>query len=440
MLKKRKNTKNDDSVSQRHIEPERIIIMSFQLDDKKIHNNIILTDDVQLSLNTAQTSKNLNVCVVGGGGYGKTWNYVLPNILQANTSYVITDRDGYLLKKTGKFLKEQGYIIKVLNLNDTEHSNHYKPFDYVCDKNGICNEAAVTRMVDTLLTVPKTGTDKAFLLKQITNDIMCVLISAICFYLIEMESKENRNFKNVIRLLNMPVSELDKIFLMPDAKVKFLYLKRYMVFRKSAKTEERAEAIRIAALNRLSMFTQTDITNLTQYDDMELNLIGDRKTAIFINVSMSSISYNGLSDVLITQIFNVLYDMAGLFPNNKLPVHVRLMLDEFPNSVYIPDLEKHMAICVHKNISVNIILQCIEQLQTLYSYWDIILNNCDSILFLGGRSIGTLKRLSELTGISVERLFTLHADECVLNIRGLPPFYGKKFDVENHINYDKIED
>lgn len=269
--------------------------------NKNADNNIILTDNVQLSLDTAQTGKNLNVCVVGGAGYGKTYNYVLPNILQANTSYVITDRGGYLLKKTGKFLKEQGYIIKVLNLNDTE----------------ICNEAAVT--------------------------------------------------------------------------------------------------------------------------NMGLNLIGDRKTAIFINVSMFSTSYNCLSNALIAQIFNVLYDRAELFPNNKLPIHVRFMLDEFPNSVYIPDIEKHMAVCVHKNISVNIILQCIEQLQTLYSDWEIILNNCDSILFLGGRSVETLKRLSAFTGINIDKLFALNAYECVLNIRGLPPIYGKKFDPEKHINYDKIE-
>ncbi len=288
--------------------------------DKNLDNNIILTDDVQLSLDSAQTGKNLNVCVIGGTGMGKIYNYVLPNILQANTSYVITDSDGYLLNKTGKFLKEQGYIIKVLNLNDTEHSNHYNPFDYVCDKNEICDEMSVTK-----------------------------------------------------------------------------------------------------------------------YDDMELNLIGDRKTAIFINVSMSSISCKSLSDVLITRIFNVLYDRAALFPNNQLPIPVRFMLDEFPNSVYISDLEKHSAVCVHKNISVNIILQDIVQLKMLYSNWDIILNNCDSILFLGGRSVGTLKCLSDLTGINADKLFALHADECVLDIRGLPPFYGKKFNPEKHINYKKLE-
>lgn len=411
-----------------------------RLADKNADSNIILTDNVQLSLDTAQTGKNLNVCVVGGAGTGKTYSYVLPNIWQANTSYVITDKSGYLLNKTEKILKEQGYIIKVLNLYGAEHSNHYNPFDYVCDKNGICNETAVTRMVDTLLIVPKTVTDKAFLLKQITNDVMCVLVSALCFYLIEMESKENRNFQNVIRLLNMPVSELDEILLMPDKKVKFLCLKRYMLFKKSAKTKEIAEAIRIAALDRLSMFTQPDIANLTQYDDMELNLIGDRKTAVFINASISSISYNGLCSVLVTQIFNVLYDRTEQFPNNKLPVHVRFMLDEFANSVYIPDLEKHMAVCFSHNMSVNIILQCIEQLKSLYSYWDIILNSFDSVLFLGGRSGETLKCLSDLTGINADKLFALHTDECVLNIRELPPIYGKKFDPEKHINYGKIEE
>ncbi len=411
-----------------------------RLAEKKADNNIILTDDVQLSLDTAKTGKNLNVCVVGGAGTGKTYNYVLPNILQANTSYVITDRCGYLLKKTGKFLKDQGYIIKVLNLNDTEHSNHYNPFDYVCDKNGICNEAAVAGMVDTLLAVPKTEKDKASLLKRIINDIMCVLVSAICFYLIEVENKENRNFQNVIRLLNMPVSELDELLFAPDKKVKLLCLQRYMLFKKTAKTQEIAEATRIEVLNRLSMFTQPDVTNLTQYDDMEFDLIGDRKTAVFITLPTFNNSRNALSSVLVTQIFNALYNRTESLPNNKLPVHVRFMLDEFPNSVYIPDIEKHMAVCVHKNISVNIILQCIEQLQTLYSNWEIILNNCDSLLFLGGRSISTLKRLSAFTGINIDKLFALNAYECVLNIRELPPIYGKKFDPEKHTNYGKIEE
>lgn len=182
-----------------------------------------------------------------------------------------------------------------------------------------------------------------------------------------------------------------------------------------------------------------DILNITNYDDMELDLIGDRKTAVFITLPTFNHNLNSLSSVLVTQTFNALYNRTESLPNNKLPVHVRFMLDEFANRVHIPDLEKHLAICGSHNISVNIILQCIEQLKTLYKYWDIILNNSDSILFLGGHAIGTLKYLPDVIGISVDQLLALHDDECVLNIRGLPPFYGKKFDVENHVNYDKIE-
>lgn len=264
-----------------------------RLANKNSDNNIILTNDVQLSLNTAKTGKNLNVCVIGGAGTGKTYNYVLPNILQANTSYVITDRDGYMLKKTGKFLEKQGYKIKVLNLIDTK------------------------------------------------------------------------------------------------------------------------------------------------IDDMELGLIGDRKTAVFIPISGSTAN-NNVSDI-ITRIFYALYNKAETFPDNRLPVHVRFMFDDLPNIAYISDLEKHSAVCGSKNISVNIILQDIVQLKIIYNYWDIILNNCDSILFLGSRSVETLKCFSDLTGINADKLFALHADECVLNIRGLPPVYGKKFNPEKHINYDRIE-
>lgn len=272
--------------------------------DKKA-DNIILTDDVQLSLNTAQTGKNLNICVFGGAGTGKTWNYVLPNILQANTSYVITDRDGYLLNKTGKFLKEQGYIIKVLNLND-----------------------------------------------------------------------------------------------------------------------------------------MTNITEFNLINDMELNLIGDRKTAVFIPLSAFNTALNFRAGIVIAQIFNALYVRTELLPNNKLPVHVRFMLDEFADCGYIPDFEKYIAVCGHFNMSMNIILQCIEQLQTLYKYWDIILGNCDSRLYLGGLNIGTLKHISETVGsqMSVDGLIKINkSQKCVLNVRGLPTVYGKKFDVENHINYDKLE-
>lgn len=387
--------------------------------DKNTNNNIILTDDVQLSLNTAKTGKNLNVCVIGGAGTGKTRNYVLPNILQANTSYVITDQYGYLLNKTGKFLKEQGYTIKVLNLNDTEHSSHYNPFNYVYDKNGICNESAVTIMVEQLLEMfDLDGNENNY-----EDRAAFHLIYTICLYLIENESKENRNLRSVFNLLNIPVAEQDKPF--------------YACY------EKNAEAIRIAALVKLQAFNMTDILNITNYDDMELDLIGDRKTAVFITLPTFNNSLNSLSSVLVTQIFNALYNRTESLPNNKLPVHVRFMLDEFANCGYIPDFEKHSAVCRHHNISVNIILQCIEQLQALYKYWGIILNNCDSRLYLGGLPFGTLQHISETVGsqMSVDELIEINNNnnKCVLNVRDLPTFCGEKFDVENHVNYDKIE-
>lgn len=383
--------------------------------DKNADNNIILTDNVQLSLDTVQTGKNLNVCVIGGAGTGKTYNYVLPNILQANTSYVITDHGGYLLNKTGEFLKEQGYIIKVLNLSDTEHSNHYNPFNYVYDKNGICNEAAVTIMVEQLLEMfDLDGNENNY-----EDRAAFHLVYTICLYLIENENKENQNLKSVFKLLNIPVAEQGKPF--------------YTCYGKNA------EAIRIAALVKLQAFYMPDILNITNYDDMELNLIGDRKTAVFITLPTFNHSLNALSSVLVTQIFNALYSITESLPNNKLPVHVRFMLDDFYISGYIPDFEKHSAVCRHHNISVNVILQDIVHLKMLYSNWEIILNNCDSILFLGSRSCGNLKYLPEFIGVDADKMFALNAYECVLNIRGLPSIYGRKFDPEKHINYGKIK-
>ncbi len=407
-----------------------------QLADKVSENNIILTDDVKLSLDTAQTGKNLNVCVIGSTGTGKTRNYVLPNILQANTSYVITDPNGYLLKETGKFLEEQGYKIKVLNLIDMEHSNHYNPFNYIYGNDRIVDKTTVMKMVNLLLSALKNKIDfeKTFLMDMIKD-----LISAICFYLVENENMGNCNLKSIIRLLNMPISELDTIFNVPYDEIYNIYNTNYMLFRKSSK--EQAESIRIMILNILQEIIPPDIIKLTEDDDMELDLTGNRKTAIFITMSLAQNKLNFLSDMLLTQIFNVLYVKTESLPNNELPVHVRFMLDEFANSVYIPDLEKHLAVCGSHNISVNITLQCIEQLKTLYKYWDIILNNCGSILFFGCHSVETLKCFSDFIGnqISVDQLKTIDTDKCVLNIHDMPTFYGKKFDVENHINYDKLE-
>lgn len=392
-----------------------------QLVDKDTNKNIILTDSVRLSLDTAQTGKNLNVCLIGGAGAGKTQNYILPNILQANTSYIITDRGGYLLKETGEFLQKQGYVIKVLNLNDIEHSNRYNPFNYIYDKDGNCDESAVIKMAMQLLEGDKNNAN---------YNAMHVLVSALCLYLIEFESKEKRNLENLIKLLFMPILELDKLFSALEKENKYLCQKRYMLFKGIGRLD--AEATRIAAHEKLKMFYNPHILDVTNCDDMEIEFIGERKTAIFITLPATNYSISSLANMLIVQIFYTLFIKTESLPNNKLTVPVRFMLDEFANGIYVHDLEKYLAVCGSHNISVNISLQSIEQLKALYKYWDLILNNSDSILFFGSHSVETLKWFSEFicNQISIDKLKALDTDKCVVNIRGVPAFYDKKFNAE----------
>lgn len=408
-----------------------------QLTDKNPHNNIILTDNVQLSLDTAKTGKNLNVCVFGGAGTGKTYNYVLPNILQANTSYVITDHDGYLLNKTGKFLEEQGYVIKVLNLSDTEHSNHYNPFAYLHSKEDILTLANV---------ITKCEGDEVgdpFLAKW--EKLLYTALIALIYCEFPADEK---HFGTLLRLINQMCetwedgntfkNSVDIAFEKLETKkgenhFAVRYYKEFKLI-----PEKTAKAILISCAVRLVLFGIEKVRKITIYDDMELDIIGDRKTAVFISLPTFDYNHNFLTSVLITQIFNALCSRADSLPNNKLPVHVRFMFDEFSNCGYIPDFEKYIAVCGYCNMSFNIILQCVEQLQTLYDEcWDIILGNCDSRLYLGNLTFRTLNLISETVDIqmSSDELFKYinRSDNCILSIRGLSAFCGKKFDIEKPI-------
>lgn len=421
----------------------------FALADENIRNNIILADDVQLSLDTAKTGKNLNVCVFGGSGAGKTRNYVLPNILQANTSFVITDHGGYLLNKTRKFLEEQGYVIKVLNLSDTEHSNHYNPFAYLHNEEDIINLAKV-------ITKCEGYKDGDPFLVKCEKLLYTALIALIyCEF-----PDEEKHFGTLLRLINQmcETKEDDETFknsvdiafekLETEKGENHFAVNCYKKFKLIP--EKTAKSILASCAVKLAMFGIEKIEKMTTYDDMELDLIGDRKTAVFILLPMYSLfptsnySFNFLISLLITQIFNTLYSRANSLANHKLPVHVRFMLDEFSSCGYIPDFEKYIAVCGSRNISFNIILQCVEQLQTLYKYWDIILGNCDSRLYLGYLNVRTLNHISETVDIQMtsDELFRYNmnkSSECILSIRGLPAFCGEKFDVEKHINYGRIE-
>ena len=471
----------------------------------KPDNNIILTNDVFMSLNTRQTRKNLNVCVIGGSGSGKSRFYVKPNLMQANTSYVCTDPKGELLRSTGKFLSEQGYEIKVFNLIDMAHSNNYNPFAYIYDTNGNYSETAVIKMINVLMqNTKKEGASGG---DQFWDDSTQTLLSALCFYLIEVEDESKRNFSEVMKLLKMAEvkegsddfqSDLDLVFdaldnpdnyLTDEAKSNednkrlnlaeiakkerpvsgYMCTKYYKDFKKAA--GDTAKSILISTAVRLQAFNLPKVMDLTCCDNLELNLIGDRKTAVFIVIPSSDNTFNFLAAMMYTQMFDVLYDSANFKHGGRLPFHVRCLLDEFANIGQIPRFEELLATMRSMEISANIILQNLSQLKKMYKdSWENVIGNCDSMLFLGGQEKSTLEYISQTLGketidtisrsrskgknsssstndgilgrelMTVDELKVMKDDECILFVRGIFPFFSKKYKIERHANYGRLED
>lgn len=468
-------------------------------------NNIILTNDVKMSLNTRQTRKNLNVCVIGGSGSGKSRFYVKPNLMQANTSYVCTDPKGELLRATGKFLSEQGYEIRVFNLIDMAHSNNYNPFSYIYDADGKYSETAVIKMINVLMqNTKKEGSSGG---DQFWDDSTQTLLSALCFYLIEVEDESKRNFSEVMKLLKMAEvkegsdnfqSDLDLIFdaldnpdnyltdeaennednkrlkLSDIAKKErpesgYMCTKYYKDFKKAA--GDTAKSILISTAVRLQAFNLPKVMDLTCCDNLELNLIGDRKTAVFIVIPSSDNTFNFLAAMMYTQMFDVLYDSANFKHGGRLPFHVRCLLDEFANIGQIPRFEELLATMRSMEISANIILQNLSQLKKMYKdSWENVIGNCDSMLFLGGQEPTTLEHISKMLGketidtvsrsrskgknsssstndgilgrelMTIDELKVMKDDECILFVRGIFPFFSKKFKIEKHVNYKRLED
>ena len=332
-----------------------------------IDNNIILTNDVKMSLNTRQTRKNLNVMVIGGSGSGKSRFYVKPNLMQANTSYVCTDPKGELLRSTGKMLKHYGYKIKVFNLIDMAHSNNYNPFNYIYDTDGNYSATAVIKMVNVLMkNTSKEGGDGG---DQFWTDSTKALLAALCFYLVECESKEMQNFSEVMKLLKKAEvkegednfqSDLDLIFdalefpekytkseaenneqfkklnlidLAKKAKPasKYMCLKYYKDFKKAA--GDTAKSILISTAVRLQAFNIPEVMDLTCCDNLHLEELGDEKQVLYIIIPSSDDTFNFLAAMMYTQMFDVLYDRANFKYGGRLPVHVRCLLDEFANGV-----------------------------------------------------------------------------------------------------------
>ena len=456
-----------------------------KLADKKkvkngeIDNNILLTQEVKMSLNTHQHRENLNVLVVGGSGSGKSRFYVKPNIMQLNTSYVVTDPKGELLRSTGKLLEDNGYKIKVFNLIDMRNSHNYNPFAYVYDrKTGELNKSYVIKMINVLMKNTKqegaSGGD------QFWDDSTKTLLSALAFYLLEKGADSEKNFAWVMQLLKQAeVKEGEEDYESPlDLKFKELEaedptsmaVSYYKDFKKAA--GETAKSILISCAVRLQAFNLPDVANLTHIDTLELDKIGDEKTAVFVIIPSSDATFNFLAAMMYTQLFDTLYDTANFKYNGKLPIHVRCLLDEFANIGSIPEFENLLATMRSMEISANVIIQNIAQLKKMYDKsWEIITGNCDSLLFLGGKEASTTEMISKALGketidlvaqnrtkghrnnstsfnnsimgrelLTPDELTVLPTDECILMVRAFHPFYCHKFDIEKHPNYKYLED
>ena len=399
----------------------------------EIDNNIVLTNDVLMSLNTRQTRKNLNVMVIGGSGSGKSRFYVKPNLLQANTSYVCTDPKGELLRSTGKMLKHYGYQIKVFNLIDMAHSHNYNPFQYIYDVDGNYSATAVIKMVNVLMkNTQKEGGGGG---DQFWDDSTKALFAALCFYLVECEGPEMQNFSEVMKLLKKAEvkegednfqSDLDLIFdalensdtykkdgievteKMKDLKLidlakkakpasQYMCLKYYKDFKKAA--GDTAKSILISTAVRLQAFNIPEVMDLTCCDTLHLEELGDNKQVLYIIIPSSDDTFNFLAAMMYTQLFDVLYDRANFKYGGRLPTHVRCLLDEFANIGTIPRFEELLATMRSMEISANVIIQNLSQLKKMYKdSWENVLGNCDSLLFLGGQEPTTLEHISKTLG------------------------------------------
>lgn len=446
-------------------------------------NNILLTQEVRMSLNTRQHRENLNVLVIGGSGSGKSRFYVKPNIMQLNTSYVVTDPKGELLRSCGRLLKKAGYEIRVFNLIDMSHSNNYNPFNYIYDKDGNINKTYVMKMVNCLMKNTKqegaSGGD------QFWDDSTKALTLAIAFYLLEKKTDENgnsldRNFSTVMKMMRLAeISEQDENHRSPlDDMMDELRTENphsmavsfYADFKKAP--AETAKSILISAAVRFAAFNLPEVADLTHTDNIHLDTLGDRKTALFIIIPSSDATFNFLAAMMYTQLFDTLYDTANFKYGGKLPVHVRCLLDEFANVGTIPDFDKLLATMRSMEISANIIIQNLAQLKKMYDKsWEILTGNCDSLLFLGGQEATTLEAISKSLGketidvvsqnrtrshkspstsennsilgrelMTTDELKVMKPNECVLIVRALYPFFCHKFDIEKHQNYKYLED
>ena len=444
-----------------------------KLIDKKDDHNIIFTKTESMSLDTRKTGKNLNMIIMGSPGTGKTRYFAKPNILQANTSFVITDPKGELLRDTASFLIEKGYRLKVFNLIEMEYSDGYNPFEY------IKQERDVLVVIDVLIKNTTPEESKSY--DPFWEKAEIAFLQALMFFIWYELPKNEQNFSTMLELIRKAEiredeedyeSDLDLIFKqLAREKPDHIALKQYAIFKQAA--GKTAKSILISAGVRLSVFNIQALADLTADDTLELETMGDEKTALFVLLSDSITTFNFLVTMMYTQLFHTLYHVADFKYEGRLPYHVRFMLDEFANIGQIPEFDKLVGTMRSREVSVSIIIQNITQLSSLYEHsWETIVGNCDSILFLGGKDWTSLEYISKALGEQTIDIFStsttreprwqysssksfdgkarelMKPDElgrmpdsdCILHIRGLNPFYSQKFDLKRHKNYKYLYD
>ena len=442
--------------------------------DPAFENNVILTQTEHLTMNNRpknpKTARNKNVLIVGGSGSGKTRFWLKPNLMQCHSSYVITDPKGSILVETGKLLEKEGYKIKVLNTINFKKSMKYNPFEY------IRSEKDILKLVTTLITNTK-GDSKGgddFWIKAET-----LLYTALIGYIWYEAPKEEQNFNTLIEFINASeVREDDEDFRNPvdlmfdkleEKSPQHFAVRQYKKYKLSA--GKTAKSILISCGARLAPFDIKELRDVTEYDELELDKLGDRKTALFIIISDTDATFNFLVSMCYTQLFNLLCDKADDEYGGRLPVHVRCLIDEAANIGQIPNLEKLMATIRSREISACLVLQAQSQLKALYKdNSDTIIGNCDSMVFLGGKEKTTLKDLTETLGketidsyntsdtrgnqrsyglnyqklgkelMSMDELAVMDGGKCVLQLRGVRPFLSEKYDITKHPKYKYLSD
>ena len=445
--------------------------------DPVFENNVILTQTEFLTMNSRpknwKYARNKNVIVIGGSGSGKTRYYVKPNLMQMpeKVSYVVTDPKGTIIVECGKMLKRAGYQLKVLNTINFAKSMHYNPFHY------IRTEKDILKLVNTIIANTKGDGEKSsedFWVKA-ERLLYCALIGFIYYEAPE----EEQNFSTLLEFLNASEAREDDEEFQNAVDLMFedleaedpehFAVRQYKKYKLAA--GKTAKSILISCGARLAPFDIAELREIMSYDEMELDKLGDRRTAMFVIISDTDDTFNFVVAIMYTQLFNLLCDKADDVYNGRLPYHVRLLLDEFANIGQIPKFDKLIATIRSREISASIILQSQSQLKTIYKdAAETIIGNCDTLLFLGGKEGSTLKEISETLGketidlyntsdtrgqgrsyalnyqktgkelMSRDELAVMDGTKCILQLRGVRPFFSDKYDITRHKRYRELSD